>query len=89
MVRGMTSTGTDTSQGTVTQGSMSTETVYNYPLTANSSLTTAPMYTTKTETWYKMNTAAAVTSYSVNNTATDANDNHYSSERDKEQDLVL
>ena len=71
MVRGMTSTGTDTSQGTVTQGSMSTETVYNYPLTANSSLTTAPMYTTKTETWYKMNTAeASVTSYSVNNTAT-------------------
>ena len=67
-MRSMTSTGTDTSQGSVTAGTMSTQTIYNYPATA-SNLTTAPMYTTKTDTWSSMDTSAAVTNYSINNTA--------------------
>ena len=68
MMRSMTSTGTDTSQGSVTAGTMSTESIYNYPATA-SNLSAAPQYTTKTDTWYSMDTSAAITSYSVNNTA--------------------
>ncbi|NNE67398.1 MAG: peptidoglycan DD-metalloendopeptidase family protein [Pyrinomonadaceae bacterium] len=68
MNRSMSSTGTTTAEGTVTKGTMSTQTTYNYPATA-SNLTSAPQYTTKTETWSGIDTAAAVTSYSVNNTA--------------------
>ncbi len=65
-MRGMTSTGTNTNQGNVTAGLMSKQAVYNYPATANYSLTDAPTYTTLTETWAGMDTAAAVTTYSTN-----------------------
>ncbi len=69
MNRSMSSSGTTTTEGSVTNpGTMSTQTVYNYPATA-SNLTSAPKYTTKTDTWANMDTAAAVTQYAVNNTA--------------------
>ncbi|MGI8542987.1 MAG: hypothetical protein ACR2MD_05845, partial [Aridibacter sp.] len=59
----------DSSQGSVTQGTMSMQSVYNYPMTANSTLATAPLYTSKTDTWADMDTSAAVTYYSVNSSA--------------------
>ena len=68
MNRSMTSSGTSTAEGSATKGTMSTQTVYNYPATA-SNLTKAPEYTTKTESWHGSDTGTAVTSYSVNNTA--------------------
>ena len=68
VMRNMTSTGTDVVQGTATAGTMTSEAVYNYPLTADASLTTAPMYTSKTEKWQDMDTVSAVvTRYAVNN----------------------
>ncbi len=68
MNRSMTSSGTSTAEGAATKGTMSTQTVYNYPASA-SNLTKAPEYTTKTESWHGSDTGTAVTSYSVNNTA--------------------
>ncbi len=68
MNRSMTSSGTSTAEGSATKGTMSTQTVYNYPASA-SNLTDAPKYTTKTESWHGSDTGTAVTSYSVNNTA--------------------
>ncbi|MGI8544885.1 MAG: hypothetical protein ACR2MD_15610, partial [Aridibacter sp.] len=65
-MRGMTSSGTTTDQGYVTAGTMSKEAVYDYPLSANYTLTDAPTFTTLTESWAGMDTAAAVTSYAVN-----------------------
>ena len=68
MNRSMTSTGTNTAEGSATKGSISTQTSYNYPASA-SNLTSAPKYTTKSDSWYEMDSAVAVTSYAVNNTA--------------------
>lgn len=59
-----------TVQGTITPGTETSEHAYNYPLTPNYSLTDAPTYTTKTETWDGMDTAAAVTTYMVQQNAT-------------------
>jgi RHS repeat-associated protein len=61
--------GSLTEQGTVTQGTESSESAYNYTLTANYALTDAPTYTTKTDTWAGMDTAAAVTKYAVQQNA--------------------
>jgi hypothetical protein len=44
---------------------MSKQAVYNYTLTPDYTLTDAPTYTTLTESWAGMDTAPAVTSYSV------------------------
>jgi RHS repeat-associated protein len=64
--RGMTLTAASlTEQGTVTKGTETSESAYNYPMTANSTLTDAPSYTTRTDTWDGMDTTAAVTSYLV------------------------
>ncbi len=69
--RGMTLTaGSLTGQGTVTKGTETSESAYNYPLTPNSTLTDAPTYTTRTDTWDGMDTAAAVTNYFVQQNAT-------------------
>jgi RHS repeat-associated protein len=54
-----------TVQGTVTKGTESSESAYNYPLTPNFTLTDAPTYTTRTDTWDGMDTAAAVTNYLI------------------------
>lgn len=65
-------------QGTVTQGQMTRQQVYNYPLfvgdsggTASTNLTDAPTYTTLTETWTRdgVYTDQAVTSYDVHQNA--------------------
>lgn len=56
-------------QGTVTSGTMTTQDVYNYPMTASSSLTDAPTYTTLTQTWDTMDNASATACNSVNTTA--------------------
>lgn len=51
-------------QGTVTQGTTYRTEAYNFPLTGGSPANSdAPVYTTHTETWDKMNTAAVVTGY--------------------------
>jgi RHS repeat-associated protein len=68
--RGMTLTAASlTEQGTVTKGTETSESAYNYPMTANSTLTDAPTYTSKTDTWDGMDTTAAVTSYLVQQNA--------------------
>jgi len=65
-------------QGTVTQGQMTRQQLYNYPLfvgdsngTASSNLTDAPTYTTFTERWTRdgVITDEAVTSYDVHQNA--------------------
>lgn len=64
--RGMTLTAASlTEQGTVTKGTETSESAYNYPMTANFTLTDAPTYTSKTDTWDGMDTTAAVTTYLV------------------------
>lgn len=73
-MRGMSCTGcTSTAQGTISAGNMTNQKVYNFPLTANSTLTDAPNYSTLTETWANMDNPAVpvVTTYSVTNTSTD------------------
>ena len=57
-------------QGSVSQGAMTQKKVYNYPMSPNYSLTNAPTYTTMTHTWDGMNTAPAVTTYSIQQNAT-------------------
>ncbi|HJQ31293.1 MAG TPA: hypothetical protein VJ866_03890, partial [Pyrinomonadaceae bacterium] len=52
-------------QGTVTPGTVTSQKVYNYPTGTATYLTAPPAYTTQTETWAAMDTAAAVTTYSV------------------------
>ncbi|HXQ71319.1 MAG TPA: hypothetical protein VN844_12565, partial [Pyrinomonadaceae bacterium] len=56
-----------TDMGTVTQGSTTRTLTYNYPLTANFSLTDAPTYTTLVDSWSRdgTNFDSATTSYSV------------------------
>ncbi|MCI0660595.1 MAG: hypothetical protein L0220_05925, partial [Acidobacteria bacterium] len=54
--------------GTIAAGSMTRQIVYNYPLTA-SGLSAEPSYTSTSETWAFMETAAAVTQYSVQENA--------------------
>jgi RHS repeat-associated protein len=54
-----------TVQGTVTKGTETNESAYSYPLTPNYALTDAPTYTTRTDTWDGMDTAAAVTNYLI------------------------
>ena len=57
-------------QGSVSSGLMSKQDVYNYPMSPNYSLTDAPTYTTKTETWDGIDTGPAVTTYSIQQNAT-------------------
>ncbi|MBX3283303.1 MAG: RHS repeat-associated core domain-containing protein [Acidobacteria bacterium] len=52
--------GTSGTQGTVTR-----EEVYNFPMTADNTLTDSPGYTSHSETWDRMDTSAAVTTYDV------------------------
>ena len=71
--RGMGWSGSGNDQGTVSPGTMNKQALYNYPLTtANATgrtdgvnLSDAPTYTTLTESWAGMDTAAAVTSYDL------------------------
>ena len=72
--RTMSWSGTAGDQGTITAGTMSKQALYNYTLTPNYSLTDAPTYTTLTESWAGMDTAPAVTTYSVNNNDYHADD---------------
>ena len=58
------SAGTLTEQGYVTPGTVTSQRAYNYP-TGAAYLTGPPTYTTQTETWAGMDTAPAVTQYSV------------------------
>jgi len=57
----------DGDQGTISPGTMTYESVYNYPSVTNGApaLSEAPSYTTMTESWAGMNTPPAVTSYSL------------------------
>jgi RHS repeat-associated protein len=59
------SAGTLTEQGYVTPGTVTSQRVYNYPTGTSGYLTGPPTYTTQTETWAGMDTAPAVTQYSV------------------------
>lgn len=68
--RGMSWSGSgNNDQGTITQGTMTRQMLYGYPLTASQALTAAPQYPSNTETWAHMEGAlpAVTTSYSVNN----------------------
>jgi hypothetical protein len=62
-MRGMSSTGSTNDQGTVSQGTMTKQAVYDYPLTPNASLTDAPTYSNLTESWAGMDTGPATTNY--------------------------
>ena len=53
-------------QGSVTQGTMSKQAVYDYPLTPNYALTDAPTYSNLTESWAGMDDVPAVTNYVIN-----------------------
>jgi len=64
--RGMSWTGSAGDQGTVASGTMTKQSVYNYPLSPDYTLTDAPTYSTQTETWDGMDTSAAVTNYNIN-----------------------
>ncbi|HXM47655.1 MAG TPA: RHS repeat-associated core domain-containing protein [Pyrinomonadaceae bacterium] len=57
--------------GSVSQGSVSRTEAYNYPLTPDSSLTDAPIYTTKTVSWTTdgTNFDSAITTYEVHQNA--------------------
>lgn len=61
------SAGSLNEQGTVYQGAMTKQELYNYPQTAIAGLTDAPTYTTLTESWTKdgTNTETATTNYLV------------------------
>ncbi|HYY58360.1 MAG TPA: hypothetical protein VE842_13585, partial [Pyrinomonadaceae bacterium] len=59
-----------TVQGTVTQGTVSRTSTYAYPLTPNSTLTDAPTYAKRTDTWDGMDTAAVETLFLVQQNAT-------------------
>jgi len=50
-------------QGSVTSGSVTSQQIYDYPLTADNTLKTAPEYRKVVDTWYKMTSPPAVTSY--------------------------
>jgi RHS repeat-associated protein len=69
--RSMSWSGAANDQGTITPGAINRQQVYNFTLGPNASLTDAPDYTTLTETWANMDTAAAVTSFNVIDTPTD------------------
>jgi RHS repeat-associated protein len=69
--RGMSWTsGTGNEQGTVSAGTMTQQSVYNYPAQANPALTDAPTYSTKTESWANIDTAPAVTTYEAHQNST-------------------
>ncbi len=68
--RGMSWSGAAGDQGTVTPATMSKQAVYNYPLSPDYTLTDAPTYSTLTESWAGMDTAAAVTSYDIHQNST-------------------
>ena len=66
--RGMTFSGAPVNQqGTISQGSLTRGETYNYPLTANFSLTNAPTYTSCVESWSRdgTNIDSATTTYEV------------------------
>ena len=63
--RGMSWSGSPGTQGTVTQGTTNRTETYNFDMTANSSLTDAPAYTTYVESWDRNDTGSATTNYSV------------------------
>ena len=50
-------------EGTVTPGTITRQYSYDYPAAPDTTLTDAPTYSTMTETWDGMDTAAAVTHY--------------------------
>jgi RHS repeat-associated protein len=52
-------------QGQITQGVMTSQHLYNYPLTKNPSLDDAPTYDTLTVTWEGMDTNPSITGYEV------------------------
>jgi YD repeat-containing protein len=56
-----------TDQGTITQGTLTSRTTYDFQ--TSGSLTDAPTYTSKTDTWDSINTTAPTTSYSVSSTS--------------------
>jgi RHS repeat-associated protein len=60
------SAGSLNEQGSVWAGTVTNQKLFNYPMsTASGYLTAPPSYTTQTETWAGMDTAPAVTTYSV------------------------
>jgi RHS repeat-associated protein len=64
--RGMGWSGSAGTQGAATEGTVNRAEVYDFDMTASSTLTDAPGYTTHTETWDRMGTTpTAVTSYGV------------------------
>jgi len=67
--RGMSWTAGADEQGTVSQGTMSKQAVYEYP-SSSLSLTDAPTYPKLTESWAGMDTAPAETTYDIHNDAT-------------------
>lgn len=67
--RGMSWTAGADEQGTVSQGTMSKQAVYEYP-SSSLSLTDAPTYPKLTESWAGMDTAPAETTYYIHNDAT-------------------
>lgn len=67
--RGMGWSGAAGDQGTVSAGSMSKQAVYDYPLVPDYTITDAPTYPNLTESWAGMDTAPAVTNYSLNMSA--------------------
>ena len=68
---GMAWSGTEGTQGTITAGLMADDRTYNFALAPDPTLTDAPKYTNETESWFRMDTAPAVTNYAVTETATD------------------
>lgn len=63
--RGMSWSAGGDEQGTVSQGLMSKQAVYDYPLSADYSLIDAPTYRNLTETWAGMDDVPAVTRYDI------------------------
>jgi RHS repeat-associated protein len=56
-------------QGTITPGTMTRQSVYNYDLQPNYSLTDAPTYTSQTDAWEGMEGGPHVTTYNVQQNA--------------------
>jgi len=69
--RGMSFSGIPSgTQGTIYSGTMTDQKVYNFTLSADSTLTDAPTYTKMTESWASMDTSLVETNYNVS-TGTD------------------
>jgi hypothetical protein len=57
-------------EGTVTAGTITRQSAYNYQMAPDNTLTDAPTYSTMTETWDGMDTDPAVTTYLLQKNAT-------------------